>query len=148
MDDWLGVGEAVTAVVALAVLPAGILTGLFVGVTAAVAVVAVGYLFVLPATAVVLSALGLFATEPEDWENGEPPVTEPTASEADAPSNDADPLADLRERYARGDIDDVEFERKLDRLIQTEDVDVPPEVSLDRTDDESDSEDRESAFEE
>lgn len=31
-----------------------------------------------------------------------------------------DPLATLRERYARGEIDDVEFERRAETLLETE----------------------------
>jgi uncharacterized membrane protein len=42
----------------------------------------------------------------------------------DADSTGADhPVATLRERYATGEIDEAEFERKLDRLLATEDVD-------------------------
>ncbi|SDF18643.1 Short C-terminal domain-containing protein [Halorubrum xinjiangense] len=33
------------------------------------------------------------------------------------------PIAALRERYATGEIDEAEFERKLDRLLATEDLD-------------------------
>lgn len=33
------------------------------------------------------------------------------------------PIAALRERYASGEIDEAEFDRKLDRLLATEDLD-------------------------
>jgi uncharacterized membrane protein len=33
------------------------------------------------------------------------------------------PVAALRDRYASGEIDEAEFERRLDRLLETEDLD-------------------------
>ncbi|RLM63182.1 SHOCT domain-containing protein [Halorubrum sp. Atlit-8R] len=47
---------------------------------------------------------------------------EPDASAAgDAPAER--PVAALRDRYASGEIDEAEFERRLDRLLATEDLD-------------------------
>lgn len=36
-----------------------------------------------------------------------------------------DPIATLRERYARGELTDAEFERRVEKLIETESVDHP-----------------------
>lgn len=47
-----------------------------------------------------------------------------TADESD------DPVERLRDRYARGEIDETEFERRLDTLLATEDAD--PETARDR----------------
>ena len=46
------------------------------------------------------------------------------ADEDDAASATAErPVAALRDRYASGEIDEAEFERRLDRLLETEDLD-------------------------
>ncbi|WP_345777006.1 SHOCT domain-containing protein [Halorarum salinum] len=37
---------------------------------------------------------------------------------------DARPLSRLRERYAAGEIDEAEFEHRLDLLLETEDADA------------------------
>jgi hypothetical protein len=42
-----------------------------------------------------------------------------------------DPVATLRERYARGELTEAEFERRLDRLLETEDVEHAPVVDGD-----------------
>lgn len=150
-------------IVAVATLPLGILAAVSLGLFEAFVVFVVGWLFLVPVLAIVLETLGLLEGD-DDADDAiedavEQRVADSIAGAADgvAPADadgtasptgsDEDPLETLRERYARGEIDDVEFERKLERLIETEDVEVPPEVSLDRTDDEEASADREPAFE-
>ncbi|MHC3379805.1 SHOCT domain-containing protein [Haloarcula sp. H-GB5] len=53
----------------------------------------------------------------------ESPAAEPDSDEADmttASESTVDPVDQLRERYARGELTDSEFERRLDRLLETE----------------------------
>ncbi|WP_262179823.1 SHOCT domain-containing protein [Haloarcula laminariae] len=54
--------------------------------------------------------------------------------EADGPTSEDDPLATLRDRYARGELSDAEFERQVERLLETEDAETvrdpsPPDSS-------------------
>lgn len=62
--------------------------------------------------AVVLPIAGILFTE-EDADS------EPVEDERGADVS-TDPLTSLRDQYARGDLTDQEFERKLDRLLETE----------------------------
>ena len=66
----------------------------------------VGFAGLLPA------AIGLARWYERSWS-----VSEPTAS----PEERA--LEELRERYARGDLTDEEFERRVERLLETESID-------------------------
>jgi len=53
----------------------------------------------------------------------ESPTAESDSDEADMTMSSepvADPVDQLRERYARGELTDSEFERRLDRLLETE----------------------------
>jgi uncharacterized membrane protein len=50
------------------------------------------------------------------YERRQPPADEPADDER------ADALSVLRARYARGDIDEAEFERRIERLLETESV--------------------------
>jgi hypothetical protein len=43
-----------------------------------------------------------------------------TSEASDTEQAGADPLATLRERYARGELDDAEFERRLERLLESD----------------------------
>ncbi|MFB6300663.1 MAG: SHOCT domain-containing protein [Halobacteriales archaeon] len=82
--------------------------------------------------AVVLPLVGVLTSADEEAES----ETEKTA----------DPLETLRDRYARGEIDEAGFERRLDRLLETE---SPEDFSERLADDErlGHERDRESATE-
>jgi uncharacterized membrane protein len=92
-------------VVSMAVLAVG-LGGLALGVEWAWVAFPVGYGGVLPL------AIG--------WARSRTRSESPDGQHGDGAD---DALATLRERYARGDIDDVEFERRVERLVETEDTD-------------------------
>ena len=97
--------EVLLPVVAVATLPVGILTAIFVGLGPAFVVFVVGWLLMVPVLGVLSAELG------SESDNEREESTEAST----------DPLETLRDRYARGEIDDVEFERQVEQLIETED---------------------------
>jgi Predicted membrane protein (DUF2078). len=44
-------------------------------------------------------------------------------------TDDEDPLTTLRQRYANGKIDEAEFERRLELMLETEDVQESTTIS-------------------
>ncbi|MFC6754563.1 SHOCT domain-containing protein [Halorubrum tibetense] len=101
------------------------LAALFLGFDWWLALLLFGYIVVVPVTAM------LFGDE-DDWEEWvdegtyEDVVGETDTTEGDvggsrtADTNNADALQRLRTRYANGELTDDQFERKLDRLLETE----------------------------
>ncbi|WP_134671003.1 SHOCT domain-containing protein [Halorussus marinus] len=70
-----------------------------------------GFFIVVPLVAILGDSLPFVASAGEAGDR---------APDADA----VDPVERLRDRYARGDISDEEFERRLERLIETEGVEA------------------------
>ena len=76
-----------------------------------------GYIVIVPLVAI------LFGEESdiEEWVDDE--FTSDDAKTTDRSveeTADTDPLADLRRRYANGELTDEQFEHKLDKLLETE----------------------------
>jgi hypothetical protein len=97
----------VTGSLSLLILLVG-LGGFALGIPWAWVAFPVGYGGVLPLT------LGLLRrrSETQDRSTG--------SSTTESTPADSDPLATLRERYARGEIDESEFERRVEGLLETE----------------------------
>lgn len=127
MADWTDEPlDTLVEVVAVATLPVAALAAIFLGGDAAGVVAIVGWLLLVPLLSVLSDHVDLSSDAAAES------ATE--TAETDAADN---ALQRLRKRYAAGELDDVEFERKLERLLETEDVEVPDHVRLDESADEA-----------
>lgn len=128
--------ETLAGVTAVTTLSAGILAAIFLGGTEAAVVFVVGWLLLVPLFGILSGAgVGTTPEEVERWMDVAERAEEMDESEE---SDDENPLELLRNRYARGEIDDVEFEERLERLVATEEIppgaisDSEPTGDLDR----------------
>ncbi|WP_435124264.1 SHOCT domain-containing protein [Halobaculum sp. D14] len=117
--------EAAPGVIAVATVGFAALAGIFGGGGAGAAVAVVGWLLLTPLSAI----LGDVFVGDDDSETAASLSRSRSQSQSDAVGAErdaeaADPVERLRQRYAAGDIDDVEFEQRLDTLLETEDADA------------------------
>ena len=125
-DDFF---ETITAITAVATLPLMILGFVFAGWQVGLLVMVVGWFLLVPVFAILSDRAGSDPEEVEKWLD----VTERADADrsGDGQSGNAtDPLETLRDRYARGKLDDEEFERALEALLETDEGD--PERFLER----------------
>jgi len=109
--------EGVTTVAAFAVLPACLWAIFALGLGEALAVFFVGYMLVVPALAL-LTGLVAVGSVPDYWTDESDEST--PRSDSGSADAEADPLDRLRERYARGEIGDAEFERRVEELVHSD----------------------------
>ncbi|ELZ40103.1 hypothetical protein C463_16422 [Halorubrum californiense DSM 19288] len=80
-----------------------------------------GYIVIIPVVSMLFDEEEAFETETVDSDSGSVRAERGTAAERDDETADtADALERLRTRYANGDLTDEQFERKVDRLLETE----------------------------
>lgn len=81
----------------------------------------VGFVIVLPLVAILGERLPFVESADETPDH-------PAAETDDRAAERIDPVARLRERYAAGELDDAAFERRLERLLETEDLEGKVEI--------------------
>jgi uncharacterized membrane protein len=101
-----------SGITSLLVLGVG-LTALFFDVENWWVIFVIGYAVVLPIVAILTDEDG-----DGDWHADHTDAS--TRSNADEPESTDDALETLRERYATGELSEAQFERKLERLLETE----------------------------
>ena len=94
--------DLLVPLVAVLTLPIGVLLAVFGPIEFAIATFVIGWFLLVPVLAIVGDVL---------------------FDRSGDSGTSADPLETLRERYARGEITEAEFERQVEHLLATEDLD-------------------------
>ena len=131
MDSHRLVG-GLTALVAVLTLPVGLLVALFVGLQSAAVVFIVGWLLLTPLIPIVGEEILPQLTSAVGSDDAETDTTADSTTEGAA-----DALERLKARYANGEIDEAEFERRVERLVAVEDLDLAADADPDAVDPET-----------
>jgi uncharacterized membrane protein len=94
--------DLLVPLVAVLTLPVGVLLAVFGPIEYAIATFVIGWFLLVPVLAIVGDVVFDRSADPE---------------------TSVDPLETLRERYARGEMTEAEFERQVEQLLATEDLD-------------------------
>jgi uncharacterized membrane protein len=112
--------ELLAGIVAVGTFPAAVLAATLFGAHVGAFVGLVGWAFLLP-------VLGMLSEYLADEQADDASSSVERETEAD------DALDRLRERYAAGEIGEAEFERRLERLLETEDAEMPDGAPADHS---------------
>lgn len=97
--------------------PLSLLAALFIGLPTAIGMVIIGYLILIP----LAMFLGRVSGDVQITEVVEATLeNRPIDSVTDETQDPPDPLETLRDQFANGEIDQEEFERKVDTLLESE----------------------------
>lgn len=121
--------ETLTAITAVATLPLMILGFVFAGWQVGLSIMVIGWFLLVPIFGVLSDRAGSDPEEIEKWLDVAERMDAGRSGDSRSEDDD-DPLETLRERYARGELDDDEFERALEALLETDEGD--PERFLER----------------
>ncbi|UTF55150.1 hypothetical protein [Natronosalvus rutilus] len=124
---------SIPALIAVGTLPVAILAWFSIGASAAVLVTLFCWVGLLPLSGVLIEEVLGIDVDQDDSAAGERRPASPDESTMD-------PVEVLRERYARGEIDDEGFERGLETLLESDGGD--PETILERRRNRSEPDDR------
>jgi hypothetical protein len=111
----------------------GILAWMFVGAGAAVAVFVIGWPLLVPATGVVFIPSYGIDSGLNEAVNGRVKSESKASVSEGTRDPERDPIAEAKQQYARGEIDEQELERRLELLLETEDVDAADEDEIEQT---------------
>jgi hypothetical protein len=132
-------GARLTPLFAVMTLPLGILAAVFFSLQTALAVFVVGWLLLTPASAILFgppspgpTAGGEFQEELNEHIQEEMKQSLAAKRDDADTSSNTDPVEELRQRYARGEIDEMDLERRLDALLETEDVEADDDERIER----------------
>jgi len=136
MQHASGLGNRLTHLLAVVTLPVAILAYMFFGLQATLAVFVVGWLLLVPASTVLFGPAWASNSDPVESLNTvremQSVADDIRSNRDDAGQPKPDPLDRLRDRYASGDIDEAEFERRLEGLLETEDTDPADQEAVER----------------